>query len=83
MQALDHTSWFKAMIFNLQSKFNDEATTYDEKVSLLTLLPKEWSLEQVKHYFDCNYYMLNESQKLRESTGKIHKSLCNFTINFS
>lgn len=70
-QALDYNSWFNQMISNLQTKFNDISTTYDEKVSLLTLLPKEWSLDQINQYFDCNYYMVTESQKLRETKGKI------------
>lgn len=70
-QSLNESLWFKSMIANIKSKFYDTNTSYDEKVSLLTLLPKNWNLQQINQYFECNKYMLKESLKLRENKGKI------------
>lgn len=66
----NESSWFRSMILNLKSKFEDDSTSYNEKIGLLTVLPEDWSFKQIIQYFDCTWYMFKESQKLRESIGK-------------
>lgn len=58
---------FNAIIFNMQSTYNVSNT--DRKISLLTLLPPDWTVQKVNEYFDCSKYMFNEAKKLRVEKG--------------
>lgn len=63
---------FNSIIGNLKLKYDHSSTSYDEKVSILTVLPKEWRYLQTSHYFNCNKYMFKEARKIRENKGKYH-----------
>lgn len=77
-EAINNQSSFEALILNLKSKYDDDTTKYDDKISILTVLPKEWNLQQINQYFKCTKCMLKESQKLRENKGKICKIILYF-----
>lgn len=70
-QISNESKYFENIISNLKSKFDDSTTTYDERISILTVLPKDWSWKQTHHYFNCSKHIYYESQKLREEQGKI------------
>ena len=67
---LRESCWFQNIIANIQAKYQASSTTFNDKISLLTLLPEDWKFSQVKEYFQCTYYMFCEIKKLRENIGK-------------
>lgn len=71
--------WFRSIIENITLKFQ-ECKTFDEKVSLLTLLPGDWNLKNISPYFKCSYHMLSESKKLKQHFGKLTIKVFNDVI---
>ncbi|XP_058789571.1 uncharacterized protein LOC131663272 [Phymastichus coffea] len=68
-QMSNEGNWFQEIVTNIQKKYHAPATNYNEKVSLLTLLPTTWKYSDVKLYIPCSRYMFSEANKLREKTG--------------
>ncbi|XP_058810542.1 uncharacterized protein LOC131675543 [Phymastichus coffea] len=55
-QMQNESSWFNDMITGIKLKYN-ESKNVGEKISLLTLLPDNWSFTTVSKYFNCTYYI--------------------------
>ncbi|CAH0558568.1 unnamed protein product [Brassicogethes aeneus] len=56
----------KEIIFSLQNRF-DSAKAIDEKIQILTILPKRWKFNDVKKYFNCTNYIIREFRKSKET----------------
>lgn len=65
---------------NIKLKFN-ATEKFDEKVSLLTLLPEGITLKEISKYFNCTYHMFSEAKKLRQSSGEYAYFYKYFSIN--
>jgi len=65
------------IISSLQSNYT-RATTYNEKLRILSLLPGDWLFPTTKKYFNCSRYLYQQAIELKSSGGKISK--INFII---
>ena len=59
-----------SIIKNIQVKYVAESQ-YNVKVSLLTLLPENWSYSKTRKYFECTSYMLSTARSIKEKIGKL------------
>ncbi|XP_058803484.1 uncharacterized protein LOC131671234 [Phymastichus coffea] len=62
------SSWFKNILSNLKSRL-DTCKSFNDKVSLLTLLPDDWTFKTAEEYLQCSYHAFIEARKLREKHG--------------
>lgn len=58
---------FKKIIENLQLSYN--VSTFDKRVSILTLMPSNWNFKDFSQYFQCTRYMVYEAKKLQAIKG--------------
>ncbi|KAL7303635.1 hypothetical protein TKK_0003781 [Trichogramma kaykai] len=65
--------WLKKMIRNMQIKYR--VSSYNERISLLTFLPDDWSLKQINEYFHCSEDMVSEANTLKQNIGKSKKKI--------
>lgn len=80
-QMSDEGCWFKSMIANIKEKYESTTTSFNEKISLLTLLPQDCKFKVIKQYIQCSRYMVSEAKKLRENAGKQNTLLWNLYFN--
>ena len=64
----DHEA-LEVLMSNLKVKY-EQATTYDERVHLLTLLPDHWDFQKASEFFNCSRYVYNEAKTLKNNEGK-------------
>lgn len=64
--SFESTSFHK-IILNMQDTYNASST--NKKISMLTLLPANWTLKEVNVYFNCSKHMFYEAKKLRGEKG--------------
>lgn len=69
-----------SIISNLEKKYR--ISTYNEKLSILALLPDEWTLQKIKEHFYCTPYMLREAKKLKQQGKYKIISSNKFVIKF-
>jgi len=60
---------YKNILENLKEKFNDENTTRDQKMQILTLLPADWSISKICDTIGATKHMAVESKYLKEKKG--------------
>lgn len=70
---IDNIISFKQLLENMKCKYHGESTTKDEKYQLLTLLPSNWSFEDVKKHFNITLYMFRLARKLQAKMGPMSK----------
>ncbi|XP_066584842.1 LOW QUALITY PROTEIN: uncharacterized protein [Prorops nasuta] len=61
------------MIDDLRTKFNDEHTSQDGKVQILTLLPKSWSIATIAEIFGASKHMVILAKSLKNKKGILSK----------
>ena len=71
---LDKAQMFDNMMVALAAKLSDQGIARDEKIKYLTMLPKEFSRQQIVNQFGVSYCMVNESRKLEFLEGpQLHR----------
>jgi len=60
------------IISSLQTNYS-RATTYNEKLRILSLLPGDWLFPTTKKYFNCSRYLYQQAIELKSSGGNISK----------
>ncbi|KAJ8686562.1 hypothetical protein QAD02_022356 [Eretmocerus hayati] len=68
LELSEDSSSLRAMISNLKNKY-ESVSNVSEKISLLTLLPSEWSKPKIQQNFKCSDYMIRKAKMLRETQG--------------
>ena len=51
----------------------NQAQSYNEKISLLTIAPTYWSIDKTATYFNTTHYMIREARKLLRDKGLLAK----------
>ena len=67
--SVDQVKCFKDLLENMKTKFHDHATTKNEKLQILSLLPLSWKYEDIKKHFVVSEYMIRLSKKLQTENG--------------
>lgn len=62
--------WFEEIMFQLKDKFQTE-TKRSEKVKILTVLPKSWSIRMIASEFQASTHMAQIAKKLVQDKGII------------
>lgn len=60
---------FDEMVSQLQEKFNDPECTRDDKLRILSVLPKSWKTQDVTKHFDVPFYLVNQARDLTAEKG--------------
>lgn len=63
---------YDEMLAQLKSSFQN-LTEYEDKIQLLTVLPKSLSYRKISEEFNCSYHMVKVSKKLLETDGALSK----------
>lgn len=59
----------EGILNNLKQKFNDKSTTREQKIQILTLLPVDWSINQICDIMGATKHMAVASKYLTEKEG--------------
>ena len=60
---------FDRLLYLIKEKLSDSTLKTREKIQILTLAPKSWSIAKVIQFFDVTKYQVLESRKLLDSRG--------------
>ena len=62
------SSDYYELIEELREKF-DRTTSHEEKLKILTLVPKTWTVSMIQSKFKCSEYMARNAKKARQEYG--------------
>lgn len=63
---------FQCLIEELKAKFA-ETTSHADKIQILTLIPKSWSLEKTRAEFSTTMYLVRKARYIKKSFGVLGK----------
>ena len=64
---------YDRLLYLIKEKLSDKSMKVPEKIQILTLAPKSWSIPNVMQFFDVTEYQVRESRKILESKGILSK----------
>ena len=63
---------FDQLMFELKTKFQ-QTTSLNEKIQILTLKPKSWTIEQTVKFFNATTYQVRTAMTLKKNEGVLSK----------
>ncbi|CAG5100725.1 Protein of unknown function, partial [Cotesia congregata] len=64
---------FSNLLEQLKKKFDHDETTRSEKIQILTLFPKEWSVRRISEFMNISRHLVNVAKNLLETKVLLSK----------
>ena len=72
------TEEYNSMLNAFKFIFNDNHTTYDEKIQILTLMPESWNRNRIVNFFgrnNCSEYAVRKAVETKRNFGILGKPI--------